>query len=376
MMARRFCPGLCSISSARATRLSVSTLAMIGHSRATPPTYLRGDRLQQILSSATFSDCISSCCRISRMPLPQAPSANEVQPSSLLNRGQKRARRKQQNPRSPTSCGPCRASKLRCDHQTPCGACKRRDTIQRCEYGRSSERLRTTRESSGAAAGSHRIQEGEEFTRANWDALWQRPEQSKKTPASTHTISGPFPMALGPTIEQLTSLIPPAECCDYLIIQYFTFIAPMFHVLHESSFQRRYNAFTRDRQTDDLSWLALLFSILSVSVQTLEDNDPVLRTVREGVPSAAGTHNLATELRKHAMTCLSGDDFMFHFSLETLESLLLLIYGISHDSGVHAAWTLLGMLNLAISKGSSTDTYLRLGVKHGHSFEVQYVIQM
>jgi hypothetical protein len=123
-------------------------------------------------------------------------------------------------------------------------------------------------------------------------------------------------------------------------------MAPMFHILHERDFQKRYDAFRQDPTTDDLSWVALLFSMFSLSVQTMEQNDPVLATLRERIPCVEDNAALAKELRQVALMCLSRDNFMFHYHLTTLESLLIILYGINHDNGVDAAWTLLGMTPL------------------------------
>lgn len=296
-------------------------------------------------------------------------STEPVTPSTYRTDPRKPARRKQRHPRKPTSCGPCRISKLRCDRQLPCGACRRRNNSHRCKYDsagsssptRPTESTPTTRSfldprteattssqnplstegGHNRLASAHADRESQDFTRTSWESLWQRPAQQRTMPGDQTYF--PFASRSNATPGDLLDLLPPVEWCDYLLIQYFTYMAPMFHVLHEATFQRQYNSFTKDSRTDDMSWLALLFSILSLSVQTIEHNDPVLAKIRERVPCPGDNAAIASELRQVAMACLSRDNFMFHYSLTTLESLLILTYGISHDFGVDAAWTLLGM---------------------------------
>ena len=42
------------------------------------------------------------------------------------------------------------------------------------------------------------------------------------------------------------------------------------------------------------------------------------------------------------MLCLSEDQCLIRHSLNTLETLLILIYGMSHNDGVEQTWVLLG----------------------------------
>lgn len=292
--------------------------------------------------------------------------------SNIITDQRQPGRRKQRHPRKPTSCEPCRLSKLRCDRQIPCAACRRRDNIRSCKYhsngatsptrippqetaatidssldtrpktatASSNQSLTQKDRSNGFEAGKAE-RESQDFTRTSWESLWQRPAMQSTMPAGQTYF--PTISKSKSTCDDFQALLPPLDCCDYLVIQYFTFMAPMFHILHEATFQRHYSSFKQDLKTNDLSWLALLFSILSLSVQTLENSDPILAKIRERIPCSDGSAAVALELRQIATMCLVGDNFMFHYSLSTLESLLILTYGISHDVGVDAAWTLLGM---------------------------------
>ena len=304
------------------------------------------------------------------MPLSQNAETTEANPASACDRRQKRARRKQLNPRSPTSCEPCRTSKLRCDRQLPCGVCTRRGNTSQCRYSSSGRKSSVSHNATtvstskqhgdhptphtstenvarptdvSGSAGSRVGSDGEDYTQARWDALWQRPARDEDKVTTRSEPSSPFGSTSSRSAEELVLLLPPAEYCDCLIIQYFTYIAPMFNVLDDHSFQRRYNAFDRNSRIVDLSWVALIFSISSLAIQTLEDNDPVLEKVKEHISCTGSTSHPAKEFRKLAVACLYADNFMFHFNLVTLESVLILTYSICHGSGVDAAWTLLGI---------------------------------
>ncbi|KAL2850241.1 fungal-specific transcription factor domain-containing protein [Aspergillus pseudoustus] len=278
--------------------------------------------------------------------------------------------------RKPISCKPCRESKLRCDRQTPCATCRRRGLVEDCAYNHppspdTSPALakaqpsqawdtaqllspRPTAETSSsplsvdnrAASDSH----------ARWDEVLQRPTDQVSQPSFTQSSipkAGPvsFPFAIGPAIPKgvILAMLPSKECCDYLITKYFQLLSPLFHILHSPTFQQQYNLFQQSPLDVELSWLALLFTICSVTLNTMEDADPIFAQLQDdenqSTPSA-----MVVQLRNAALMCLSQDQFLIRHSLSTLEALLILIYGISHNDGVERAWVLLGMaLNIAIA---------------------------
>lgn len=274
--------------------------------------------------------------------------------------------------RKPLSCAPCRDSKLRCDRQHPCATCRRRQLVDSCIYP-------DTSSSTGpAATGARNIpaethqtpptepasnhlltprHETEDSVRAaveghaRWDAVFERPinplSQSGQNVAVAplgNPDSSHFPFSLGPPISKsdILAILPPKECCDYLISQYFLRLSPLFHVLHGPTFQRQYNKFLDQPLTAELSWLALLFTILSTILDTMEDDDPILTQLWTQELRFQSMSNVAAQCRKSAMVCLSQDQFLIRHTLNTLETLLILIYGISHNNGVEQTWVLLG----------------------------------
>lgn len=293
-------------------------------------------------------------------------------------------------PRKPVSCVPCRKSKLRCNRQLPCASCQRRECLELCTYtyfDSSTQhttanhvdgleaRSTSTRQSphSGNPIGTTGQDRNEvEFHRSEatldtignpsqttrqdnshteWDALLQRPMDQMCPPESRpddpfiNTGNFCFPFSFGPAVsrEEILAILPPSQCCDYLVTEYFIRLSPLFHILHGPTFQKQYNYFRQNPGAADLSWIALLFAICSATINTFDSDES--RSI-DIWPEASGPRDLSSDayrLRIAAMICLSKDQFLIRHNLSTLEALLLLIYTISNHEGAERAWTLLGM---------------------------------
>ncbi|KAL3471208.1 hypothetical protein BJX99DRAFT_237964 [Aspergillus californicus] len=275
------------------------------------------------------------------------------------------------------SCDPCRRSKLRCDRDTPCSSCKHRGCVGSCIYRGKAVNARSLISPASLRSADFNTHPGiigntianggnlnetttsvngpcQDFTNARWDAVFERPIQhidASDSPAPSDCDNQFFPFHLGPRLsrQELLSRLPPWPCCDYLITQYFTVQAPLFHVLHSPTFEGQYFAFTDDPSSVDLSWLALLFSILSVTVHTIENDDAMLAKLWSD-SCARDTAALSCQFRTAAMICLAQDNVLTNHHLSTLESLLILIYNISMHDGADRGWVLLGMaLNIGIA---------------------------
>uniref|UniRef100_A0A0B7KH32 Xylanolytic transcriptional activator regulatory domain-containing protein n=2 Tax=Bionectria ochroleuca TaxID=29856 RepID=A0A0B7KH32_BIOOC len=160
--------------------------------------------------------------------------------------------------------------------------------------------------------------------------------------------------AFGPKVpkSELLGLLPLKTTREFLFSRYFTYQAPLFHVLHEPTFEQQYAEFTHGSTEPSLPWLALIFVISSLAVQTLGDGDPILRECQPSGSEfdACDPQSLSRHLRKAAIACLSEARFMVRYNLTTLEALLIMIYGICHSEGVDRAWVFLGVaLNMGIA---------------------------
>ncbi|KAJ6127597.1 hypothetical protein N7523_003209 [Penicillium sp. IBT 18751x] len=289
-------------------------------------------------------------------------------------------------PRKPVSCGPCRRSKLKCDRQQPCAACKKRECAQACLYQDARVNQHTyglqhatpvssptgtqrgslppatqemTELSATPVPATTRVfSQGQDDTHTQWDALLQRPiDQMQSVTSSPNDLSSHpgnnfFSFPFGPSVsrQEILALLPSANCCDYLVTEYFVRLSPMFHILHGPTFQKQYNAFRQNPAHSEMSWLALLFAICSATLNTMDSDDRLLTDLLLDTPGPRDIFTASYHFRNASMTCLAQDQFLIRHSMSTLEALLLLIYTISNNEGAERAWTLLGLtLNIGIA---------------------------
>lgn len=267
------------------------------------------------------------------------------------------------------NCEECRRSKLRCDRQHPCGACKRRKRAGSCTYelppsSHVSANLNRTpvTTSSTTALGSVLVPQPEfaisGTTRAppdtDWGTVLERPapEHDDNDALSSLLVNPPVPL------QEIIKSLPPKPCCDYLISHFFKTIFPLFPILHGPTFQKEYAAFMQRLHNVDLSWLALLFSLCSLVLNTVNENEPRLAPLWSSAPNAQApaTVSLSRRLLRTAMTCLLQDGFLIRHKFSTFEALLMVIYNLSHNESVDQGWALLGMaLNIGIALRCNVD---------------------
>ncbi|CAH0051024.1 unnamed protein product [Clonostachys solani] len=299
-------------------------------------------------------------------------------------------------PRKPLSCEPCRVSKLRCDRLLPCSACRRRECESACTFRRNREAVdnnstvlggvsATPTSNSSAcpppppAVATANVAEyyhsptpsilrnalgenppvqspsdGPLCSVPSWDTVLERPSLGRDNCAFGLDTDPFASFAFGPKVpkSELLRLLPPKPTREFLFSRYFTFQAPLFHVLHVPTFEQQYAEFAHGSTEPSLSWLALLFVINSLAVQTLGDGDPILRECQPSGSDldACDPQSLSRRLRNAAFACLSEARFMVRYNLTTLEALLIMIYGICHSEGVDRAWVFLGVaLNMGIA---------------------------
>ncbi|KAM3067062.1 hypothetical protein ACMFMG_011735 [Clarireedia jacksonii] len=298
--------------------------------------------------------------------------------------------------RKPVSCKPCRRSKLRCDRHVPCSTCKRRDCVASCtleshppkQSGHHPEPVSTAgnpslitpaapptpttvdyRAAFESSNSRPTAQSPLGFAHDRWDAILRRP--------NSHTVPTPnirinnfdwfndlcFPWSLGPKIQmkELLAIIPAPQTCECLISHYFQHMSPLFHILHGPTFEKDYRAFVRDPSNTTLSWLALVFIVLSMAVHAIDDEDGLLRELCPQALDGFKPEKIAQQYRTAALMALSMDSFLIHHDLNTLEALLLLCYSINHWEGVEYSWALLGMArNMGMSLHCNINPNIRL----------------
>lgn len=289
-----------------------------------------------------------------------------------------RAAGSQRRKRRPVSCDKCRRSKLKCDRQQPCGACRRRGRQDDCGYegfssstpssaysARETPIRRAPRTTNGLGAASEvvglkqssvnvpSLQLGatpatdQTSLHAQWETVLERPTPEYEA----HDTFSPLSIAPRMSLDEIIDNLPPRSCCDYLISHFFNYIFPLFPILHGPTFQQQYRAFLQSPQDADLSWLALLFSLCSLALSTMDENDPRLSSFSsEKSAGPSSTVAASRRLLQTAMACLLRDDFFVRHKFSTFEALLMVIYSFSHNETVHQGWALLGMaLNIGIA---------------------------
>jgi hypothetical protein len=290
----------------------------------------------------------------------------------------------QRRKRIPVNCEECRRSKLRCDRRQPCGACKRRRRDASCSYDVSTglttstnthriagsiqvssafgNRVGCSTTSSRetlATASRPRLQTPDTDQLApdtHWDTVLERPAPE----SDAHDTSSPLSIGLRLSLQEIIESLPPKPCCDYLISHFFKNISTLFPILHGPTFQKQYTRFMQRTPDIDIPWLALLFSLCSLALNTMDDNDPRLAPFWSQLPSSPAqvpaTVYVSRCLLRTAMTCLLQDNFFVNHTFSTFEALLMVIYNLSHNESVEQGWALLGMaLNIGIALRCNVD---------------------
>jgi hypothetical protein len=122
--------------------------------------------------------------------------------------------------------------------------------------------------------------------------------------------------------------------------------------LNDIKFEEEYTTSLDHIHEMSLSWIALLFVVLSLGVTTMQDNNPLLSDI--GRQNEGNVSKLSNRYRSAALQCLSADGFFWRYNIHTLQALILLIYAINHSQG--SALPLLGTAyNIALGLGCHVD---------------------
>ncbi|KAI0549123.1 hypothetical protein F4679DRAFT_548365 [Xylaria curta] len=333
------------------------------------------------------------------------PASSPASTSSHVSEGVVKTYKRR--PRKPINCQPCRHSKLRCDRQIPCVQCVRRKCADSCSYERpptasrsGGPRVHTQPESRPERASTPRqpetehdsagdvqvssvaqgpaeispapkergpdpantvppdLQERHALTHERWEEVLQRPMNPNEpstfalddTASRSPGFCFPFPSEPQLGTSDLLAMIPSASTCDYLISKFFLYMAQFFPILHGPTFQKEYAAFVANPSTADLSWLAVLFMLLSIGLHTLDYDDALPADIKLNASTLQDSSRPTRQYREAAMTCLSKSQFLTRYRLSTLQALLFVVYEICHEEGVEHGWTLLGIaLNIGIA---------------------------
>ncbi|KAJ5815216.1 hypothetical protein N7474_006993 [Penicillium riverlandense] len=153
---------------------------------------------------------------------------------------------------------------------------------------------------------------------------------------------------------ELLSILPPGQYCDNLRDVYLRVFSPVFHILHDLTFEAEYQHFCHDPGSVSLAWLALLFAILAIAVSALDDDDPLLSDLGRERTVSRNIKVLSARYRSAALRCLAADGVMFRHSINSLQALILVNYARIHRG--LPIWTMLGFTHhVAVSMGCHLD---------------------
>ncbi|CZR54060.1 related to transcriptional activator Mut3p [Phialocephala subalpina] len=196
---------------------------------------------------------------------------------------------------------------------------------------------------------------------SQWTSVLANTSLSMATPSMADqedpAASFGFPFTASPvaSMEELLSILPPTQQCDILKNRYFAVFSPLFHILHDPTFHAQYTHFVEHPSSAPVSWLAILFILLSLAVTALEEDDPVLRDLARGQDACNNVRVLSRRYREAAMKCLAKQGvFWGKHNVQSLQALIMLVYAMGHSQD--HTWVLLGMThNVAIALGCHID---------------------
>lgn len=193
------------------------------------------------------------------------------------------------------------------------------------------------------------------------DLLQEPDDDNEQSPSQQH-LSGQtqfeqlldFSFAGQEPTQNILDMLPPLRHCDALKTIFLDVFSPLLHIIHEPTFVDRYASFQQDPSSVGLSFLSLLFVIFATAIMTLNDGDSLLKDISHGVSPNIKVRHLAAKYQAAALKALSADGFLSRHNLDTVKTLLFLIYSATHTSG--PSWSLLGVtLHIAVKIGCHVD---------------------
>ncbi|KAI1429546.1 hypothetical protein F5Y12DRAFT_710033 [Xylaria sp. FL1777] len=220
------------------------------------------------------------------------------------------------------SCHPCRASKLKCNRQTPCGQCLKRGKPDACAYAPRREKAKPAKtmaarlkrlegmvrgmvelgddgngggdggdDGNGAGSSRQRYDTGGSVVHSqratnyvggthfmailedleDLKNYFEDPEDSEVDADDPYESLGPSELLIlsrgaPQNKNELLALLPDKSVMDRLMNRYFNSNSPSQHIIHIPTFTKQYNEFLRNKQDADIHWIATLFMILALGI--------------------------------------------------------------------------------------------------------------
>ncbi|WQF79669.1 hypothetical protein CDEST_04683 [Colletotrichum destructivum] len=217
------------------------------------------------------------------------------------------------------SCGPCRASKLKCDRSEPCGQCLKKSRPEGCVYAPKPEKakpvkgmaarlkrlegmVRTMMDEGAVAAAEPQdssvgiadvgvAQPGGQFVQGerastyvgathfmavledieDMKSYFEEPEfVEDESSEPSDELESPdlllFSTNAPRNREDMLRLIPERRVADRLVMRYFSSQSPSQHIIHRPTFTKQYARFWADPHGTPSHWFAQLFMMMSLGI--------------------------------------------------------------------------------------------------------------
>ncbi|KAI5461265.1 hypothetical protein BGZ63DRAFT_414072 [Mariannaea sp. PMI_226] len=272
-----------------------------------------------IMSVARAKISLVPCGDWSTDAMDQDSSPNDISSASGPERDVSSASGLERHKRSRIvlSCAPCRASKLKCDRDQPCGQCAKKGRTELCQYAPKPERKRPPKGMSarlkrlegivrgmidtetGEAPGAKHVDGDDYATGPVVEGHVVKGEKAMTYVGATHIMAmlediedlkcyfddqpdelydseagdfiEPCDVLLGSRAgpknrEELLSFLPERQVADRLLMRYFGSMSPSQHIIHRPTFTRAYAKFWQNPDDVSWHWIAQLFMMLSLGI--------------------------------------------------------------------------------------------------------------
>lgn len=88
-------------------------------------------------------------------------------------------------------------------------------------------------------------------------------------------------------------MLPLFRHCDELISTFLNVFSPLFHILHDGTFQLNYVKFKQDPRNAPVSMIGLIFVALALAVTAIDEESPILLDLGREASPAESVRSLA-----------------------------------------------------------------------------------
>jgi len=150
------------------------------------------------------------------------------------------------------------------------------------------------------------------------------PQSQGPVTTPPHTLS--FPLGNAIPLQELLNLVPPTNLATAIMDRYFSSTFLFSKIVHRATFMNQYQEFLSSPTNVNLSWLALLFSVLLSGILSLSPSEYI--AVND---SHLTQEEMQQRLYDGTKSALFAAEFMKSHSLSVVQALAILQHNISAD---------------------------------------------